>query len=523
VIASFVYSNARQSAINMNIGEITDALASKSLARKGDVQREAQKLSEYLKNPQEEARQLRSFMFMYFLGGSFASAAVNLTQTVMQTGPYLSQFTGAKTIGIMLKAMKQATTGNIDNAVLREAAKKAKEEGHTEPNEIHQLMADASNSAFGSNLKGRAVIKTWGSMFALAEAYNRRVTFLAAYQVALDIKNADPYAFAVKAIIETQGLYAKENRPNWARGPVGAVVFTFKQFTIAYLEFIVRLPNKQKAIALGILILAAGIQGLPGADDLDDLIDTIGQSMGHNTNSSKWKRKFLIDTFGEDLGNILHTGILSQGAIGASSRLSMGNLFPGTAMFKPSDPDKSRAVAELAGPISGILAAFQKALAKAQQGETGGALQEMSPVAIKNLLKGFEMASTGVYKDTKGGKVNDVDAMDSFVKMLGFQPGHIAQKSRIYGDEMQDKGMTAMMESMIADRWAQGIHEKDQDKVKRARETLAAWNKTNPGSRIVINPNQIRSRIRAMEISRVRRFIKTVPKEQRRQVAGELQ
>ena len=523
VIASFVYSNARQSAINMNIGEITDALASKSLARKGDVQREAQKLSEYLKNPQEEARQLRSFMFMYFLGGSFASAAVNLTQTVMQTGPYLSQFTGAKTIGIMLKAMKQATTGNIDNAVLREAAKKAKEEGHTEPNEIHQLMADASNSAFGSNLKGRAVIKTWGSMFALAEAYNRRVTFLAAYQVALDIKNADPYAFAVKAIIETQGLYAKENRPNWARGPVGAVVFTFKQFTIAYLEFIVRLPNKQKAIALGILILAAGIQGLPGADDLDDLIDTIGQSMGHNTNSSKWKRKFLIDTFGEDLGNILHTGILSQGAIGASSRLSMGNLFPGTAMFKPSDPDKSRAVAELAGPISGILAAFQKALAKAQQGETGGALQEMSPVAIKNLLKGFEMASTGVYKDTKGGKVNDVDAMDSFVKMLGFQPGHIAQKSRIYGDEMQDKGMTAMMESMIADRWAQGIHEKDQDKVKRARETLAAWNKTNPGSRIVINPNQIRSRIRAMEMSRVRRFIKTVPKEQRRQVAGELQ
>ena len=525
VLASFLTSNARQSAINMNIGTITDALASKELARKGDVQREAQKLHEYMANPIEEARRLRSFMFMHFMGGSIASALVNLTQPVMQTAPYLHQWAGSKTASIMLAAAKMAATGKIADQRLRDAAKRAADDGITEPHEIHQLMADASGSSFGGNLRARAAVKLWGSFFSTAEAYNRRITFLAAYQVALQTKQRDPYEFARKAVIETQGLYAKVNRPNWARGAVGATIFTFKQFSIAYLEWFTRLPPKQKVLAMAMLLIAAGADGLPFVEDLQDLIDTVGQSLGYNTNSKKSQRKILAQAFGDDLGEILNTGLLSKSAVDVQGRLGMGNLIPGTELFKPSETDKTRSATEIAGPISGVITAFQKALAKAQRGEIvgmTGAIQEMAPVAVKNLLKGIDMAKTGVYKDTRGYKVADVDVVDSFVKMLGLQPSNIARNTRKFVDEMQDKGMVTMMEAMIADRWAQGIAQKDPDQVAKARQALIAWNENNPGSRIVIKPAQILRRVREMDKTRSERFVKTVPKELRAGVVENL-
>lgn len=526
VLAAFLTSNARQSAINMNIGQITDALASKELARKGDVQREAQKLHEYMANPIEEARRLRSFMFMHFMGGSIASALVNLTQPVMQTTPYLHQWAGSRTAGIMLAAAKMAATGKIEDQGLRDAAKRAAEDGITEPHEIHQLMADASGSSFGGNLRARAAVKLWGSFFSAAEAYNRRVTFLAAYQVARKTNQKDPYEFARRAVIETQGLYSKVNRPNWARGAVGATIFTFKQFSIAYMEWFTRLPPKQKALAMAILLIAAGAEGLPFAEDLQDLIDTVGQSLGYNTNSKKWQRRILAQTFGDDLGEILNTGLLSKSAVDVQGRLGMGNLIPGTEMFKPSETDKTRSVSELAGPVYGVLTAFQKALAKVQRGEIGGytgAVHELAPVALKNLLKGIDMAGTGVYKDARGYKVADVDALDSFVKMLGLQPSSIARNTRKFADELQDKGMVVMMERMIADRWAQGVAEKDQDQVAKARQALIKWNENNPESRIVIKPQQILRRVQEREKTRTERFVKTVPRELRASVAAELQ
>ena len=522
VLASFVTSNARQSAININQGAITDALASKSLARKGDVQLEAQKLAQYMNNPLEEARRLRGFMFMHFMGASVASALVNLTQPVMQTAPYLSQFAGGKTAGIMLSSARMAASGRIDNAELRDAAKRAAEDGITEPHEIHQLMADAGGSALGNNLRSRAAVKAWGSFFSLAEAYNRRVTFLAAYQVGQAQKHPDPFEFARIAVIETQGLYGKVNRPNWARGAVGATLFTFKQFSIAYIEFLRRLPPKQKLLALGILVLAAGLQGLPFAEDVEDIIDTIGQSLGYNTNSKKALRKFLVDNLGEQLGTIVDSGIFTQTTVDVQGRLGMGNLIPGTAIFKPSETNKAQTMSEVVGPLGGVLMAAQKALGAVQRGDYAGGVKEMLPVVGKNFLKGADMLTSGIYKDTRGYKVADVTAAESFMKMLGLQPGTIAEKTRRMSEQWQDKSMVTMIESMIADEWAKGVAEKDPDLVANARKTLMAWNERNPDSRIQIGFSQIRRRVQQMAQTREQRFIKTVPKELRAGVAREL-
>lgn len=537
VLASFITSNGRQSALNMNGGEVSAAMASKSLARKGDVQQEAQNLHTYMANPLEEAQRLRGFMFMHFLGGSVASAMVNMTQPILQTAPFLAQYAGTKTAGIMASSARMATTGNIGDAALRAALDRAAKDGITEPQEIHQLMADASGGTFGSSLRARALTKAWGSFFALAESFNRRLTFLAAYQIGTQMGAeklqqagfADAYQFAGNAVIETQGLYAKQNRPNWARGAVGATLFTFKQFSISYIEFLSRLPTKQKVLALGILVLLAGVQGLPFADDLEDLIDTLGQSMGYNTNSKKALHEAITSglenvfdkEFARDLSEVVTYGLSSGTAVDLHGRLGMSNLLPGTGLFKLSEKDKSREYQQAAGPISGILQAFQTAVSKAQIGEYGGALTAMAPVAVKNLAQGVGMATTGIYKDTRGRKVQDVDLIDSLIKSIGFQPQQIAAESRRMQDIMQDKGMITAVKSSILERWAHAASDRDTDGIQQARDVLRAWNESNPDSIIRVKPTQIVARVREIRMDKAGRFIKSMPKEMRARVRAE--
>ncbi|WP_347080563.1 hypothetical protein, partial [Escherichia coli] len=84
-------------------------------------------------NPVEEAAKIRGLLFTNFIGGSIASAAVNMTQPIMMTLPYLSQFGGASRAATgLLNAMKTAAStriARITDRDLREALRRAEIEG----------------------------------------------------------------------------------------------------------------------------------------------------------------------------------------------------------------------------------------------------------------------------------------------------------------------------------------------------------------------------------------------------------
>jgi len=277
VLASFITSNARLGAKNLHFSEMLGAAESIPTS-KGDVRDEATKLVTYVQNPVEEASLIRGLLFVKYIGGSAASAITNLTQSVTMTLPYLSQFSNpASAAGTLASAMRDAATG-VEDKELGEALVRAEQAGVVSPQEIHHLNAEAM-ATFGANPVVQRALFLWGSMFSAAEQYNRRVAFIAGWNTAKASGKADPYEFATKTVEETQGVYNKGNRPNWARGAVGATLFTFKQFSIGYVEFLSRLPAREKALALGILFLAAGAEGPPFADDIDDVVDTVAQRL----------------------------------------------------------------------------------------------------------------------------------------------------------------------------------------------------------------------------------------------------
>jgi len=313
---------------------------------------------------------------------------------------------------------------------------------------------------------------------------------------------------------------------------MGGMLMVFKQFSISYVEMLQRMytsgPEGKKAalLALGILFLLSGASGLPGSDDLDDLISGALQSMGYNFDSKQKRKEFFVDLLGEDGARFMERGIsgLPGVPIDVAGRLGSGNLIPGTGFFVKK-PDHTRDAAELFGPVGSFAKQVYDASGKVFKGEilgARGAVATISPLAARNLFAAGEMASTDMYKDAKGNKVISTDAQDALVKALGFQPNAVAQSQDASFDVQRMVGLNKMRETEIADKWAKGIFEKDPNKIQAAREELARWNENNPESIIRINFRQIRSRVNNMNMTKAERIARTAPKELRAAVKAEL-
>lgn len=543
VLAGFVYSNARQISTNLHAGEIGKAAAD---VKDGDVKDASIRLMEYIQNPQEEAQALRGLLFTQFIGGSIASALVNMTQPFTMTAPYLAQFDGVTGASKrMADAMKLVTKGVRNDADLQDALKRAEDLGIVSPQEVHQLMAQARGRGSlitGDGTKvGDAAAKAnnftaklglaWGKAFSAAEQFNRRITFIAAYKLARDKGMADPMAFAQQTIAETQGIYNKGNKPVWARGAIGGTLFTFKQYSISYVEFLRRMwgngPEGKKAVglALGVLFMSAGLGGMPGADDLDDVIDGFAQRvLGKSFDSKQAKKEFFASILGQSGAEFVMTGLtgLPGAPIDLSGRLGLGNLIPGTGIFTKKS-DYGRDVAEIFGPAGSLFKQVATGAGKLVQGDVAGAAKEVAPVALQNVNKGVDMAVMGMYRDTKGRKVIDTDLWEAVAKGVGFQPASVKRVQDATGTQQNLIGQNKLRETEIADKWAAGRIERDPAKVEEAKEMLADWNRTNPQSPIRIDAAQINRRVQQAMMEKAKRLEKTAPREIRDSVRRELE
>ncbi|WP_262880421.1 PLxRFG domain-containing protein [Pseudomonas paralcaligenes] len=551
VLASFVYSNARQTAAGLHLGDLAEAVDAIP-QQQGELKDAAVRLAEYIRNPQEEAQAVRGLLFAQYLGGSVASAFVNMTQPVAVSFPWLSQYGGAgKAAAALGRAAKHMSTkGYQYEADLAKALKVAEDDGVVSPQEVHQLMAQARGSgslragdgtragearAMASNAVSRLSV-AWGKLFGAAEQVNRRVTFIAAYRLAKEQGMPDPAAFARRAVTETQFVYSKASKMQWGRGAVGGTLMTFKTYSVAYLELMHRLWNqgepgsqerkdgrKAAMLMIATLMLMSGVGGLPFGEDAEDLIDGAAQLMGYNFSAQKAKQQFLDDVFGQGLAGFIEKGVtgLPGMPLDVSGRLGMGNLIPGTGLLQERT-DHTRDVLEIAGPAGDMASRFVSGGRKILGGDIGAGLLEMSPTAVRNAAKGVDMAATGMYRDTKGYKVLETSHLEAAMKAIGFQPASVAQVQEANWLNQRAKAFYSLRAQEIRAQWAAGIFERDQGKVAAARQQIADWNARNPDQPMIIRVPDIMRRVREMSKSKDQRIADTAPRAMRAAMREEL-
>lgn len=305
---------------------------------------------------------------------------------------------------------------------------------------------------------------------------------------------------------------------------------TFKQYSIHYLEWLARMaksgPEGKKAavLALALLVMAAGSDGLPFMDDLDDVFDTVGQAMGYDTNTKRSRREMVASVLGDELAEVATRGFSAAGGfpVDLSIRMGMGNLLPATDILLKSNTDTARSLAEIAGPGGAMFTQFRDAARALLSGDIGGAVQKASPVALQNLAKAAKMAETGEYRDQRDRKVTDVDATDVGMKALSFQPARIARESTRMSEARQSEMLAKTVEGEITDKWARAIADGDKEAEKEALKMRDDWNEKNPDQPIVVKRSQAVRKARNMKMDRRDRFIKSVAPERRALVDKEV-
>jgi N12 class adenine-specific DNA methylase/tRNA1(Val) A37 N6-methylase TrmN6 len=550
VLAGFVYSNARLTAGNAHLGEIDEAVT-EIPKQQGELTDAAMQLREHIRNPEGGGSALGGLMFAQFLGGSVASAMVNLTQPFTMTLPYLSQWGGIGKAGKRLAAaIRDAGKESTGDAQLDAALQWASDEGIVAPQEVHYLQAQsqgkgalragdgtrAGNTRAHINNVMAKVSLGWGKLFAMAELANRRITFIAAYRTAVEEGRPNPERFAQQAVSQTQGTYNSGNKPKWARNTIGSLLMTFKQYSIAYLELLSRMAfagepgSKERAAGrraalymIAVLFLMGGADGLPFEQDLEDALDGILQRLGYNFSTKRSKQAFLTDVLGQGGADFVLKGISAAPGmpIDVAGRFGMGNLIPGTGLLTKKD-SYTRDLGELAGPAGDLAKRAFTGAGKALGGDLAGAALDLSPASVRNLAKGVDMLDTGSYRDTRGYIVNHTTPSEAVMKMIGFQPNSTADVQDQKGQALGMIGQNRMRSSEIAEHWAQGLANGNPAMVQEARDMRADWNRKNPETPIKVDMPAIIRRVRAMRQDAIARTQKTAPAALKQTVRAEL-
>jgi hypothetical protein len=520
VLASFVMSNARYSA-NQSYNPAID----ESITNIEDpaFQEDAIRLRDYSLDTQEELAAVKNFAFVWYMGFSAMFGVVNLTQPLLQTLPYLMQY--SKDHSTIFKAMGKAITTwakgtDAMDSKYKAHYERARKEGHLDPQNTW-MMQGLERGKSGLGASTWQLVSHASGLFAQAsETVNRRTSLFAALDVAESLGQTkleqlgfkDAYDFAVRTIQETQGIYNKGNRPRVARGNVGSVLMMYKQFMIAYIEQMVRMQKsglyggeddefKKKMAALvgfgvsrsvltmlGILMALSGTTGLPFVRDILDGIETAGGLVGKPVNTEREIQIALHDALGQTMGSAVNTALMDgfinlNPFIDFKGRMGMGDLIPATAYFSPTTSDymKSSEISQIAGPIGGLLEKVKESVALAQVGAYGQSGVQLLPKAITSVGQGAIAATTGDYRNMKTGvKTNDVTPWEGVIKILDAQPASIAKEGRVRGYEMKDKSAQTYVNARWRERYVNALESGDRTQVLTVKQEIREYNKSNP-------------------------------------------
>ncbi|HEX5362393.1 MAG TPA: PLxRFG domain-containing protein [Fluviicoccus sp.] len=440
----------------------------------------ASKYRNYVNDPQEELAMVKQIGFFSYIAGVLASAFANLTQVPLMTLPTLGQVAPmpllTKEIGRAYKDAARMISPTLEMfdpnkapADVRDILKEAWAEGSFVPLESFDLMMTARQRNVGARKGVKAFNKATQIIalgFTFAERMNRLVTFIAAARVAQKravqenanrvlagdalaraevLRNWNPKSFAEWAVDESQYRMGKANRPSVMRG-VGSTIMQFKGFMLQTMEAWYRmaaLHGKEGKYAAAASLLAlyslSGLWGLPGADDLRELLESIYKTItGKDMDLKTELRAWIARTSGSNALSQMVTKGASYPLGVDLTRVGMGSIVP----------DSPLAAAGI--PFDMLIGRPKRAFEKMSAGDELGALGELSPNFIKHWLVSGSWALEGV-RDKQGNLILAPDELgngDLAMKAIGFQPSIVTDvRDYEYAQRRQETAVDGLKRS----------------------------------------------------------------------------
>lgn len=537
--------------------EAMSSVAAQSASLKGDViaydavYNWLQKLFEYVMSPPEEWHNLRSFAFLWHLGFNIKSALVNLTQVPLVAYPYLAALWGdGKAVSSLMRAYRRVAMfyrrGTGISAEEKKVLEYLTEQGILDQTFTAEL-AGAAQGGLAEKLAGpaakrafRTLVETAGFVFHASEQINRRVTALAAAELALkhglpeklrrelynryavlieEMQKASMGPREVEATLATlEALdvtmfdYSAYNRARFMRGRKSAF-FIFWSFIQNMLWFERYAPGRGRHLLL--LLSLAGLTGLPFAEDADDLIEALSRYLGKRFRPSEEIAKVLNEL--EVDPDLVLYGAASRGmglsflgsligvplpTIDLSASLSMGNILPGTEA--KSFESFAR---ELSGAGLGLVFLAWQALTW-EDPDQWKRIELVLPTGIKNVSRMIRVLERGVETGMGGVDIVSFDPDDPYAvadavgMALGFTPARLSRAYRAISLEKEVEAYWRERRGALisAFYWAHRWKGAKQDVLA----DIAEFNRKAPHPSLRITWRELRAAVKRREAGRIR-------------------
>jgi hypothetical protein len=298
---------------------------------------------------------------------------------------------------------------------------------------------------------------------------------------------ASARSFAVNTLRYTVGDYSVTNRPPAWRSGIQSFIYMYKVFPTTSIQLLSRLPRQGQLYMLGALWLLAGVAGMPFAEDLEDLIDTIAQGLGLQMGSVRAELAKTVDSIIPGASPVFLRGFANAYFGGnIADRVSLSDFIPGTGLLL-AGADTGRELTEILGPAASMLtgaATFGPRLVQAAFTERVTAVDAMreAPITMLRALgDSFAYGAAGAVVDKRGYVVSpDMHAGLILTRLAGFYPSAAAQQYQII---MASKRITDYQKDTVAGFRAAWIKAKINGDEDQARAIVGAVNDWNAGTK----------------------------------------
>ena len=480
---------------------------------------------EYSMNPGNEWANLRSMGFLWYLGFLPKSALVNFTQVPLVTYPYLSSRYGdVKTVKALTKAMtdirKLWARGKGLETDLQTAIEKGIEAGFLDESLATELAAVAEGSnlqallpgTFLRSEKGARMVRKAASygawMFQKAEKVNRLQTFAAAFRLAREggLTEAQAFEAARDAVEKTQFEYARWNRPEFMRGKK-SVIFLFWQYMQNTLYFAA--TDKGRARFLFMMLMMAGLSGLPFADDFMDMLDwTMTKLKGQlGWKNPKTDVRLAIREMASDLG--LHPDWVMHGLarrtfgmahigemmgipipeVDLSGSLSLGRIVPGVEPIFGREGKLADRFTATATDVGGAAFSIPMSILQALSDDNPDVFKRWEralPSSLKSISRAYRFATEGMETTRTGAKlidfnVNDPEQLSEIIAQgLGAAPTRLNVERQLRWLQKEHAQYYQVRRGMLMEQFAYALKTRDREAVAQMRKRIRAYNEYVP-------------------------------------------
>jgi hypothetical protein len=494
-----------------------------------DVSNHISKQSSFFQNPTFStfAKAGTQLSYGQYIAGNISSALINVLTIPMLLTPILGgRFGLISTNKAIASAMKEAVnwygkdgkyTGNARYTDLYKLL--------LDHNQLGGVALDALKDA-GSNPAQRLLSFT-GIPFGATEKYNRAVTAVAAYELALagdstkGIARMSPaeaarYALTTVKDINTSG--SMDTAPAFTQNSLGRTFYTFKSYVWNTTFILARAWHQafkgksktERAEAakqlLGVYAMAAmfgGAKGLPfmgAASVLAYMMQAMANAFGDD-DEEPYDFNTMLREF---VGELAYKGPVNYYTnLEISSRTGVANdlVFRDNPQGVEAHGYVMEAFSQIFGPALSTIVNVEKGLKMVGEGHLERGIETMAPSVLRNFMKGFRFMEEGALTLKGEPLVEDVNGWNNLMQLAGFSPADLTLGYETTGMRKKVEINAKSRRKAILDAISIATTAGDSEMLADAFDRMQKFNKAYPEKRITGNAisRSRRARVAARE------------------------